>query len=203
MVMRAATYLILQGPVTGQERWEENAGYSPSTLATVIAGLVCAADYGKERGQTKLADFILAYADWLAAHLEEWTVTTEGDLIEGFPRHYIRINPTDPDAPDPHADPNTTMVQIANGGGLRPARNVVGGDFLQLVRLGIRRANDPIVRDSIEVIDRVLKRDLPQGPCWRRYNHDGYGQKDDGGAFDGTGVGRCWPILRALPTRVG
>jgi glucoamylase len=87
------------------------------------------------------------------------------------------------------------MIQLANGGGFHPARNVVGGDFLHLVRLGIRSANDPIVRDSIEVIDRVLKYDLPQGPGWRRYNHDGYGQKDDGGAFDGTGVGRCWPIL--------
>ncbi|PYJ27199.1 MAG: glucoamylase, partial [Verrucomicrobia bacterium] len=32
-------------------------------------------------------------------------------------------------------------------------------------------------------------------PGWRRYNHDGYGQRDDGSAFDGTGVGRCWPIL--------
>jgi glucoamylase len=87
------------------------------------------------------------------------------------------------------------MIQIANGGGLRLARNVVGGDFLHLVRFGIRDAKDPIVRDSIGVIDRVIKRDLPQGPGWRRYNHDGYGQKDDGGAFDGTGVGRCWPIL--------
>jgi glucoamylase len=87
------------------------------------------------------------------------------------------------------------MIQLANGGGLHPARNVVGGDFLHLVRLGIRSASDPIVRDSIEVIDRVLKHDLPQGPGWRRYNHDGYGQKDDGSAFDGTGVGRCWPIL--------
>jgi glucoamylase len=87
------------------------------------------------------------------------------------------------------------MIQIANGGGLHPARNVVGGDFLHLVRFGIRAANDPIVCDSIEVIDRVIKHDLPQGPGWRRYNHDGYGQKDDGSAFDGTGVGRCWPIL--------
>ncbi len=195
MIMRAAAYLILQGPVTSQERWEENAGFSPSTLATVIAGLVCAAECGKECGQTKLADFILVYADWLAAHLEEWTVTTRGELVEGFPRHYIRINPTDPGAPDPHADPNTTMIQVANGGGLHPARNVVGGDFLHLVRLGIRGADNPIVRDSIEVIDRVLKRDLPAGPGWRRYNRDGYGQKDDGSAFDGTGVGRCWPIL--------
>src|SRR6184192_3957397 len=106
-----------------------------------------------------------------------------------------RINPSDPNTPDPHADPNTSMIQLANGGGLHPARNVVGGDFLHLVRFGIRDANDPIIRESIKVIDRVLKYDLPQGPGWRRYNHDGYGQKDDGGAFDGTGVGRCWPIL--------
>ena len=195
MIFRAAAYLIRQGPVTAQERWEENAGYSPSTLATVIAGLVCAAEFAKQHGETSTADFILEYADWLAAHVEEWTVTTAGELVEGFRRHYIRINPTDPEAPDPHADPNTTMLAIANGGGLHPARNVVGGDFLHLVRLGIRAADDPLVRDSIAVIDRLLKRDLPQGPCWRRYNHDGYGQKDDGSAFDGTGVGRAWPIL--------
>src|SRR6516162_470996 len=195
LIGRAAARLILQGPVTSQDRWEENAGYSPSTLAAVIAALVCAADWGREMGQTGSADFIFSYADWLVAHLEEWTVTTQGELVQGIPRHYIRINPTDPNAPDPHADPNTGMIQIANGGGLLPARNVVGGDFLHLVRYGIRHPNDPIVRDSIEVIDRVLKHDLPQGPCWRRYNHDCYGQKDDGSAFDGTGVGRCWPIL--------
>jgi glucoamylase len=195
MIVRAAAYLILQGPVTSQERWEENAGYSPSTLATVIAALVCAAEWAMEYRETASAHFVFAYADWLASHIEEWMVTTRGELVEGFPRHYIRINPTDPNAPDPHPDPNTTMIQIANGGGLHPARNVVGGDFLHLVRFGIRDANDPIIRDSIEVIDRVLKHDLPQGPGWRRYNHDGYGQKDDGGAFDGTGVGRCWPIL--------
>jgi glucoamylase len=195
LMMRATAYLVLQGPVTSQERWEENAGYSPSTLAIVIAALVSAAGCAKEHHHEKLADFILTYADWLAAHLEEWTVTTKGELVDGVPRHYIRINPTDPATPDPHADPNTTMIQIANGGGLHPARNVVGTDFLHLVRFGIRSASDPIVRDSIRVIDRVIKRDLPQGPGWRRYNHDGYGQKDDGAAFDGAGVGRCWPIL--------
>src|SRR5215475_12085001 len=86
-------------------------------------------------------------------------------------------------------------IPIANGGGVHPARNVVGGDFLHFVRFGIRSADDPIVRDSIDVIDQVIKHDLPQGPGWRRYNHDGYGQKDDGSAYDGTGVGRCWPIL--------
>src|SRR4029453_11843257 len=98
-----------------------------------------------------------AYADWRGAAAEEWAVTKQGELVEGFPRHYIRINPTDANAPDPHPDPNTTMIQLANGGGLHAARNVVGGDFLHLVRFGIRDANDPIIRDSIEVIDRVLK----------------------------------------------
>jgi len=195
MILRAAARLIAQGPVTAQDRWEENAGYSPSTLAVVIAALVCTAEWAKEFGKTEVANFILAYADWLAAHVEEWTVTTEGELVEGLPRHYIRINPADPVAPDPHADPNKTIIQLMNGGGIHPARNVVGGDFLHLVRFGIRKPDDAIVRDSIEVIDRVLKHELPQGPGWRRYNHDGYGQKDDGSAFDGTGVGRCWPIL--------
>jgi glucoamylase len=195
MIARGATRLILHGPVTSQDRWEENAGYSPSTLAVAIAALVCAAEWANELNLTDTAYFILAYADWLAAHVEEWTVTTQGELVEGIRRHYIRINPTSPDEPDPHADPNETMIQIANGGGLHPARNVVSGDFLHLVRFGIRDPNDSLVRDSIEVIDRILKHDLPQGPGWRRYNHDGYGQKDDGSAYDGTGVGRCWPIL--------
>ena len=195
MIVRAAARLILHGPVTAQDRWEENAGYSPSTLAVVIAALACAADWAKEYGKPDASDFIFAYADWLAAHIEDWMVTTQGELIAGIPRHYIRINTADPNVPDPHSNPNTTMIQIANGGGLHPARNVVGGDFLHLVRYGIREPDSPLMRDSIEVIDRVLKHDLPQGPGWRRYNHDGYGQKADGSAYDGTGVGRCWPIL--------
>ena len=192
MIRRAAAFLLLEGPVTGQDRWEENSGYSPSTLAAIIAGLVCAADFATVDADK---EFILVYADWLESHIEDWTVTTAGDLVEDFPRHYIRINPADAITQDPDADPNTTMIQVANGGGLREARNVVGGDFLHLVRYGIRSASDSIVRSSIEVMDRVLKRDLPQGPCWRRYNHDGYGQKADGSAFDGTGEGRSWPIL--------
>jgi glucoamylase len=195
LILRAAAYLIRHGPVTAQERWEENSGYSPSTLATVIASLVCGAEFAADRGESGTADFILAYADWLASHVEEWTVTTKGGLVEGIPRHYIRINPADAEVTEPHADPNTTTLAVANGGGSQPARNIAGGDFLHLVRLGIRAADDPIILDSIAVVDRVLKRDLPQGPSWRRYNKDGYGQKANGRAFDGTGVGRSWPIL--------
>src|SRR6202789_3663639 len=46
-VERAAGFLVRYAPITQQDRWEENAGYSPSTLAAVIAGLVCAADLAR------------------------------------------------------------------------------------------------------------------------------------------------------------
>ena len=195
LVSRAARFLILNGPVTGQERWEEAAGYSPSTLASIIAALVCTAEFARSRGDGTSAGFVLEYADWLSAHLEEWTVTTRGDLVAGKPRHYVRITPSDPADPFVTADVDEASLWVANGGGHHPARNLVSGDFLQLVRLGVRAADDAVIRDSIEVMDEILRYDLPQGPCWRRYNHDGYGQKEDGRAFDGAGVGGCWPLL--------
>jgi glucoamylase len=195
LISRAAGYLILNGPVTAQERWEENSGYSPSTLAAIIAALVCAAEFAHDRKEKIAANILLAYADWLSSNLETWMVTDHGELVKGKPRHYVRITPAIPQQADGTADPNTAVIQIANGGGQHHARNIVGGDFLQLVRLGVRAANDPLIVDSIAVIDQILKHDLPHGPCWRRYNHDGYGQKADGSAYDGTGVGRSWPIL--------
>ncbi len=195
LVSRAASFLILHGPVTAQERWEENSGYSPSTLATIIASLVCAAEFANGRNDKPNADFLLVYADWLSSHLEDWTVTSRGELVEGKLRHYIRITPADSNQVVAAPDPNHAEIVIGNGGGQHPARNIVGGDFLQLVRLGVRAANDPLIVDSVVVIDQVLKRELPQGPCWRRYNHDGYGEKPDGSAYDGTGEGRSWPIL--------
>ncbi len=76
-----------------------------------------------------------------------------------------------------------------------PAKDIVDAGFLELVRLGIRKPGDPLIEQSLKVIDAVLKVDTPGGPCWKRYNHDGYGQRDDGGSFEGWGVGRPWPLL--------
>src|SRR6185503_1258764 len=44
-------------------------------------------------------------------------------------------------------------------------------------------------------VDHVLKIETPNGPCWRRYNHDGYGQRKDGTNYEGWGQGRAWPLL--------
>lgn len=195
IIRRAVRFLILNGPVTAQERWEENSGYSPSTLAATIAAVICAADFADDCHHEDSSSFLRDYADWLVANLESWTVTTCGELVPGKPRHYVRITPEDPCPGSVAANPNTAVVEIKNGGGSHPARNVVDAGFLDLVRLGIRAADDPVIVDSVAVVDAVLKRDLPQGPCWRRYNHDGYGQYPDGSAFDGAGEGRSWPLL--------
>jgi glucoamylase len=199
MVRRAARYLIGHGPATPQERWEENSGYSPSTLASNIAGLICAANFARLHKDEATARYLTEYADVLESHVERWTVTTVGTLVPEVHRHYIRITPADPGDPIPHEDPDHSVIRIRNcAPGAQadfPTREIVDPGFLELVRYGIRRAGDPLIEDSLRVIDAVLKTDFPGGPCWRRYNHDGYGQRDDGGPFVGWGMGRPWPLL--------
>lgn len=199
MVRRAASYLIHHGPATMQERWEENSGYSPSTLAANIAGLICAAALARQRGHTVAATFLEEYADFLEAHIESWTVTTEGTLLPDVPRHYIRIHPMDLSDPWADEDANHGLLTIRNrppdAQAVFPAKDVVDGGFLELVRYGIRKPGDPLMEDSLRVIDHCLKVDAPQGPCWKRYNHDGYGQRADGSAFQGWGKGHGWPLL--------
>jgi glucoamylase len=199
MVLRAAAYLVRHGPVTPQERWEEVSGYSPSTLASNIAALICAACFARENADEATAKYLEEYADFLECHVESWTVTTEGTLLAGVTRHYMRILPERADNPIPDEDPNQGNITIANlapgAQHVFPAKEIVDAGFLELVRHGIRRPDDPIIVDSLKVVDAVLKVDTPFGPCWRRYNHDGYGQRQDGGPFVGWGQGRVWPLL--------
>jgi len=199
MVLRAAAYLVRHGPVTPQERWEEVSGYSPSTLASNIAALICAAGFAREKGDEATAKYLEDYADFLECHVEGWTVTTEGTLLPGVGRHYLRILPERADNPDPQEDPNQGNITIANrppgAQSVFPAKEIVDAGFLELVRHGVRRPDDPLIVDTLKVADSVLKVETPFGPCWHRYNHDGYGQREDGGPFVGWGQGRVWPLL--------
>jgi glucoamylase len=198
-VERAAGYLARHAPITHQERWEENAGYSPSTLAAVIAGLICAAEMMRAHDSTELAVFLEEFADWIEGHLEDWTVTNNGVLHPEVKRHYMRIRP--PEVGEAYACESCgkEIIRLNN----RPpgtrvefeAREIVDAGFLELVRYGVRRAGDALIVDSLKVVDAVLKRALPQGPGWLRYNGDGYGQRPDGGPYQGWGQGRVWPLL--------
>jgi glucoamylase len=199
MVRRAARYLVEHGPATEQDRWEEVGGYSPSTLAVHIAALVAAATMARGRGDLATADFLERYADFLECHLETWTVTHHGTLVPDHPRHYIRILPTSPDDPTSPEDPETARIHLRNippgEASVYPAREVVDAGFLHLVRWGIRAPDDPLIRESVTVVDRILRVETPAGPVWKRFNHDGYGQGSDGAPYTGHGVGRPWPLL--------
>jgi glucoamylase len=198
-VEKAAGFLVRYAPITQQERWEENAGYSPSTLAAVICALVCAADLARAHQAPEMACFMEDYADWIEAHLDEWTTTNDGVLLPEVKRHYMRIRP--PCAGEPFhnpAIPEGHLVLNNREPGEQScfeAREIIDAGFLELVRYGIRRADDPLIVDSLKVVDHVLKYETPNGACWRRYNHDGYGQRKDGGPFMGWGQGRAWPLL--------
>jgi glucoamylase len=198
-VLRAAGFLVRQAPITQQERWEEAPGYSPSTLAAVIASLVCAADIARHNGREGTARFLEEQADWIESNLEKWTVTDSGTLVPGINRYYMRIRP--PGCGEPYAQPNCGDgdIHIANRAPgeqtVFRADDVVDAGFLELVRYGIRPADDPLIIDSLKVVDAVLRRDTPYGSAWRRYNHDGYGTAKDGTPFDGYGQGGCWPLL--------
>src|ERR1051325_2506612 len=198
MAAAACGFLIREGPITPQDRWEEARGYSPSTLAVHIASLVCAAEFFADRGDDVTAAFVRDYADFLESHVERWTVTTEGALVPGITRHYMRVNPASAiDCSD--EDPNRGNLVLANRPpGARvefPAKEIIDAGFLELVRYGIRSAHDPIIQHSLRVVDAVIKVDTPHGPSWRRYNHDGFGQREDGAGYNGWGKGRPWPLL--------
>jgi glucoamylase len=199
LVRSGTAYLIRNGPVTQQERWEEASGYSPSTLASNIAALICASLLFRKLGDEVTASFIEEYADYLEAHVEEWTTTTKGSLVEGTPTYYMRILPEQVDQKHPAEDKESRVLHIKNHGPDEradfAARDVVDGGFLELVRYGIRKPDDPIILATVKVIDTVLKVETPAGPTWHRYNHDGYGQGHEGGPFTSYGVGRVWPLL--------
>ena len=185
-VRRAVGCILANGPVT-QERWENAIGYSPASIAAQIAGLVCAAQIAQANGDSGAAAQYRATADNWRSQLDHWTVTTNGPLSPA--PYFLRITM------DGNADAGTTYT-LADGGPTVDQRTVVDPSFLELVRLGVLRADNPAVLSTLPVVDHELGVDTPNGHFWHRYNHDGYGESVTGGPFGhNDGVGRLWPIF--------
>jgi glucoamylase len=197
MVRRACSFLVCNGPVTGQDRWEEDGGYSPFTLAVEIAALLAAAEFAEQAGEAEAAAYLRETADVWNTHVEQWTYVTDTDVAKqiGVEGYYVRIAPQEvSDA----SSPVSGFVTIKNrppDQSEEPLVHIVSPDALALVRFGLRAANDPRIVNTVRVIDAQLKAETATGPIWHRYNDDGYGEHEDGSPFNGTGIGRGWPLL--------
>ena len=197
MVRRAAACLARNGPVSPQDRWEKDPGYSPFTLATEVAAFLVAADLADATGHDTAAAYLRETADAWNASIERWLYVTDTELARQYAvnGYYVRV--AEPDRPDA-ASPSHGFVPIKNrppDQSSAPAALMVSPDALAFVRFGLRAADDPRIVDTVTVIDATLKMDTPRGPVWHRYQGDGYGEHADGEPFDGIGVGRGWPLL--------
>jgi glucoamylase len=196
MVRRASGYIVAQGPVTQQDRWEEQAGFAPFTLAVEIAALLVAADLADLSGEPAAATYLRETADAWNDSIDESLYITGTALARqiGIDGYYVRIAAAESaDA----ASPRSGFMAIKNRPRPEdePAYQIISPDALALVRFGLRAPDDPRIVNTIGAIDALLKVETPHGPVWRRYNGDQYGEHEDGSSFNGTGIGRPWPLL--------
>jgi glucoamylase len=195
-VRSGVRFLIDNGPLSPQERWEEESGISVSTLATCIAALLGAANFAEDRNRPDQAQYLRETADYWNSQIENWLYVTGTQTAKdaGVDGYYVRINPDGALAANFGDKTLPLKNRTAEDRDVRLA-DLVSVDALALVRFGLRDANDPRILNTIKVIDQLLKVDTPNGPCWRRYVKDGYGEQADGSPYNNTGIGRAWPLL--------
>ena len=192
-VRDAADFIVANGPETQQERWENQNGWSPNTIATEIAALVCAADLAREHGEEALAASYESVADDWQESVEGWTATTNGPYSDD--PYYLRVTKDgDPDDGSEYPLGDNRVEDVDE-------REIVDQSFLGLVLFGAKPHDDPTITNSLAVGDRVLERDTPHGPGWYRFTFDGYGETATGEDWNifpqagGQTFGRLWPLL--------
>ncbi len=182
-----------KAPYSPQERWENQSGYSPATIAAQIDGLVTGAAIARQHGDAKLAKQWEKTADRFARKVKSWTMTTNGPLSDA--PYFLRVTKD--------GKPNRgTTYAIGDGGPARAdQRQVVDPSFLDLVRFGILAPSDPAVVNSLAVVDQELAAPTPNGTFWHRFSFDGYGETRTGAQWDVSEdgerktLGRAWPLL--------
>jgi glucoamylase len=199
----AADFLVAHGPSDGVERWEEQTGYSPSTIAAEIAGLTAAASIAAQHGDQSRARVYQATADYFQRSIKSWAVTTSGPDAA---RYFIRLSKT--------GDPNAAIsYNLGNGGPTVDQRSVIDGGFQELARLGELPISDPDIQASLGVLDKQISVSTPSGTGYYRYgtsaaagSADGYGDcyqpsqtscSTTGAPWPptDTGTGHLWPVL--------
>jgi glycosyl hydrolase family 15/glucodextranase-like protein len=189
----AADWLVRTGPQTDMDRWENQSGWSPGTIASEIAGLICAADIARKNGDDASAATYEQTVDTWQRKVESWTATTNGPYSDK--PYYLRVTK------DANPNDGSTYSIGDSGPSAMDERRVVDPSFLELVRLGVKRPDDPTILNTISVVDQQLAVDTPNGRFWHRANFDGYGEQLDGQPWNSfppdtrATRGRAWPIF--------
>ncbi|WP_338032427.1 glycoside hydrolase family 15 protein [Deinococcus gobiensis] len=188
MVGRALGFVVRTGPTSDQDRWEENPGVNPFTLAVAVAALAAGAMWLPEAEREEA----LKVADEWNERLESWCYVQDTPLAQELEvgGYYVRLAP-----PQRDGGLGGTVLLRNRMGETIGASALVSLDFSYLTRLGLRQADDPRIVDTLKVVDHVLRVPTPSGDLYHRYNDDGYGEHEDGRPFDGSGIGRLWPLL--------
>ncbi len=194
----AADFLVANGPADGVERWEEQTGFSPSTMADEVAGLVAAAAIARVQGDTASERLFLVTADNFRRLILTTTVTDNGPLSSQ--PYFIRVDKTgNPD--------QAFSYTLGNGDPTSyDQRAVIDQGFLELVRLGELPASDPLITNSLAVTAATIDTLTASGTGIMRYNGDGYGDCEmsvfsdcsaNGQPWATTdeGTGHPWPVL--------
>jgi glucoamylase len=197
IIKKAIKFLIINGPYTKQDRWEEEKGFTSFTLAAEVAALLAGADLAEQNDEKELAAYCRETADNWNAQIENWTYVTDTSLTKKYnvDGYYIRINPYHDIPAEELGDKTMDLKNHKDGEGKILINELVSADALALVRFGLRAADDPKILNTIKVIDALLKVDTPNGACWHRYNNDGYGEDKEGNPYNVEGIGRAWPLL--------
>jgi len=197
MIQAAAGFLVRNGPVTEEDRWEANPGYSPYTMAVEVAALLAAADFADANSCGDLANFFRSTADAWNDQIDELTYASGTKLarkhrVDGY---YFRIMPPQGLQAASLDRVITKLKNHVKGKQDHHAIDIISPDALALVRFGLRAADDPKILNTVKLIDATLKTITTTGPVWHRYTHDGYGEHKDGSPYHKTGEGRGWPLL--------
>lgn len=182
----ALRYILYHGPWTNLDRWEEASGFSPNTMAVDIAALALGSRIAAQDGHPHQAAIYQGVARHWLTHVVDWTTASSGPWSSQ--PYFVRIT-TAPGASSNH------FITIANGGNTYPQTDIIDQGFLSLVRLGLIAPSNPVIRNSLQVVDQAIRVNTPNGPSFYRYNHDRYGNYANGAPYNGSGHGGLWPVL--------
>jgi len=180
MLIDALSFIVRYGPWSGQERWEENFGISPSSFAAATAALLIGSEIFKNDSYQGIAH------QWLYRpndNIHDWTFTTNGFYGDG--QYYLRVGGCEDFLS--RWNPNASQrCIVANSWQPVDQRELLDQGFLKLSLYGLVSAKDWRIQTSLKKIkDNIMVR-TPKGIGVYRYSFDAYGEENKG---------RLWPIL--------